>query len=195
MRVAAFPLRTSSGRSHFLALSHPMWDWGRQYGVLACLVALATALTCFRLDQEGAGYLYYAAGVQSMLTSWHNFFFAAFDPAGFVTLDKPPLGFWIQATSARLLGFSGVSLFLPEALAGILAVGLLYVLVRRAFGPLAAALAGLFLALTPISVATSRNNTVDSLLVLTVLVAAWTMLRAAETGRFWWVLATVVVVG
>src|SRR5262249_15355661 len=102
---------------------------------------------------------------------------------------------WLQVGRGGVVGFGGVSLFLPEALAGILAVALLYVLVRRAFGPLASALAGLFLALTPISVATSRNNTVDSLLVLTVLVAAWTTLRAAETGRFRGLRATVAVVG
>jgi 4-amino-4-deoxy-L-arabinose transferase-like glycosyltransferase len=47
-----------------------------------------------------------------------------FDAAGYVTVDKPPLGFWIQATSARLfdllgLGFSGLAVLLPEALAGV----------------------------------------------------------------------------
>ena len=40
--------------------------------------------------------IYITAGVRSMLDSWHNFFFNAFDPAGFVSLDKPPVAFWIQ---------------------------------------------------------------------------------------------------
>src|SRR5262249_9068729 len=82
---------------------------------------------------------YYAATVLSMLQSWHTFFFASFDPGGFVTVDKPPLGFWVQAASARLLGFSGLSLLLPEALAGVAAVAVLYALVRRAGGPVGAA--------------------------------------------------------
>jgi 4-amino-4-deoxy-L-arabinose transferase-like glycosyltransferase len=30
-----------------------------------------------------------------MSGNWHNFFFNAFDPAGFVSLDKPPVAFWI----------------------------------------------------------------------------------------------------
>src|SRR3954453_7920116 len=167
------------------------WRWGALAGVLL----LAAALDCLFLGEEGYGNLYYAAGVRSMLTSWHAFFFAAFDPGGFVTLDKPPLGVWLQAASARLLGFSGGSLLLPQALAGVLSVAVLFALLRRAFGTPAGLLAGLFLALTPISVATNRNNTIDSLLVLTVLLAAWAASRAAETGRLRWLLLAAAMVG
>jgi len=53
-----------------------------------------------------------------MASSWHNFLYASFDPAGFVSVDKPPLALWIYA-------------------------GLL---------------AGLFLALTPVSVAIDRSK-------------------------------------
>jgi hypothetical protein len=44
------------------------------------------------LLEEGYANTYYAAGVKSMLTSWHNFFFVSFDSGGFVSLDKPPPG-------------------------------------------------------------------------------------------------------
>jgi 4-amino-4-deoxy-L-arabinose transferase-like glycosyltransferase len=44
------------------------------------------------LGQEGLTNLYYAAGVKSMMMNWHNFFFVAFDPGGFITIDKPLLG-------------------------------------------------------------------------------------------------------
>src|SRR5439155_7571696 len=108
---------------------------------------------------------YYAAAVKSMLTSWHNFFFVAFDPGGFVTIDKPPAGFWVQALSAKLLGFSGFSILLPEALAGVAGVVLVYFLVRRVFGRLASLLAAFALAVTPVAVATQRNNTIDAVLV------------------------------
>src|SRR3954463_8411251 len=167
------------------------WRWGALAGVLL----LAAALDCLFLGEEGYGNLYYAAGVRSMLTSWHAFFFAAFDPGGFVTVDKPPLGFWLQAASARLLGFSGGSLLLPQALAGVLSVAVLFAMLRRSFGTPAGLLAGLFLALTPISVATNRNNTIDTLLVLTVLLAAWAALRAAETGRLRWLLLATATLG
>ena len=140
---------------------------------LAAILALAAGLNLYGLGQDGWVNAYYAAGVRSMLESWSNFFFVSFDPGGFVSLDKPPLGFWLQALSAKGLGFRPLSLLLPQALAGIGAVALLYLLVRRRFGPLAGLVAALVLALTPISVATNRNNTIDSLLVLVCLGAVW----------------------
>jgi 4-amino-4-deoxy-L-arabinose transferase-like glycosyltransferase len=165
-------------------------------GLLACRThalgavsfLLAAALDLVRLGQAGYGNLYYAATVRSMLSGWHALFYAAFDPGGFVSVDKPPLGFWLQAASARLLGFSALSLLLPQALAGVLAVAVLYTLVGRAYGLLAGGLAALFLALTPISVATNRNNTIDSLLVLAVLLAAGALGRAVERGQLRWLL-------
>ena len=60
---------------------------------------------------------------------------------------------------------------------------MLYYLVARVFGAGAGLVAALALALTPVSVVASRNNTIDSLLVLTLLLGAWAASRAAETGR------------
>jgi 4-amino-4-deoxy-L-arabinose transferase-like glycosyltransferase len=163
--------------------------------VLALILGLSAFCNFYQLQQNGFANLYYAAAIRSMLESWHNFFYVAFDPGGFVSIDKPPLGFWIQAASARLLGYSGYSILLPEALAGVLSVGLLYLLVRRVFGPSAGLLAALFLAISPVSVVTNRNNTIDSLLVLTVLLGAYAVSRAAEQGSLRWLLLTAVLVG
>ena len=173
--------------------SHPTRTWHRV--ALAGILLLAVFLHFFRLEQEGYANLYYAAAVKSQLTSWHNFFFNSFDPGGFVTVDKPPLGLWVQASSAALFGFNGISLLLPQALAGVLSVLLLYHLVRRTFGPPAGLLAALTLAVTPISVAANRNNTMDSVLVLIFLLAAWAVVRAAETGRLRWLLLCAALVG
>src|SRR2546421_7313812 len=112
---------------------------------LGLILLVSAFLNIFQLDQEGYANLYYAAAVKSMLTGWKNFVFVSFDPGGFVTVDKPPLGFWVQAASAKLLGFGGRSLLGPQALAGVASVALLYWLVRRAFGPLAGLLAALAL--------------------------------------------------
>src|ERR1700736_4142852 len=149
---------------------------------LFAILLLSALLEFWRLNQLGYGNTYYAAAVKSMLMSWHNFFFVSFDPGGFVTVDKPPLGFWIQTASAKLFGFHGWSILLPEALAGVLSVAVLFFLVRRVFVPLAGLTAALALAVTPVSVAVNRNNTIDSLLVLTVLLAAWAVIRATEGG-------------
>src|SRR5437660_8255100 len=130
-----------------------------------------------------------------MMDNWHNFFFASYDPGGFVSIDKPPVGFWLGVASAKLFGFNAVSILLPQALAGVLSVLLLYYLVRRHFGVVAGLLAALALALSPISILTNRNVTIDSTLALVLLAGAWAVMRAAETGRLRWLLLTAVIVG
>jgi 4-amino-4-deoxy-L-arabinose transferase-like glycosyltransferase len=162
--------------------------------VLAAILVLSAFLNLYNLTGEAYGNPYYSAGVKNMLTSWSNFFFVSFD-SGFVSIDKPPLGLWIQAASAWLFGFHGWALLLPQAIAGVLCVALIYHLVRRPFGSVAGLIAALALALTPIVVSTSRSNTIDMLVVLTVLVAAWAVVRATETGRLRWLLLCALIVG
>ena len=144
--------------------------------LLLAILGLAAALRLWWLEANGFGNEYYAAGVRSMLQSLHLFFYNAFDPAGLVSLDKPPLAFWIQTLSARLLGYDGWAIHLPQALAGTASVALLYALTRR-FGRIAAFIAALLLALTPIAIAIDRSNNTDSWLVFFLLLAAWLALR------------------
>src|SRR5215471_13215919 len=161
---------------------------------LGVVLLIAVFMNFYRLGQNGFD-SYYPPAVRSMMDNWHNFFFAAYDPGGFTSLDKPPVGFWLQVLSAKIFGFNAVSILVPQALAGVLSVLLLYYLVRRHFGVVAGLLAALALALTPISVVTNRNITIDSTLALTLLVGAWAVLRAAETGKLRWLLLSAVIVG
>jgi len=161
---------------------------------LGGIALISIFMNFYQLGQNGFG-SYYPPAVRSMMDNWHNFFFAAYDPGGFVTIDKPPAGFWFQVLSAKLFGFNAVSILVPQALAGVLSVLLLYSLVRRRFGVVAGLLAALALALTPISVVTNRNITIDSTLALILLVGAWAVLRAAETGKLRWLLLSAVIVG
>lgn len=146
------------------------------------ILALAALLRLWQLDQNGFGREYYAASVRSMLGSWHNFFYLSFDPAGFVSLDKPPLALWLQVASARLLGFSAFSVMLPQVLAGVASVALVHRIVAPRAGPGAGLAAALFLAITPICVAVDRSNNTDSALILVLLLATWALLRAIDTG-------------
>src|SRR5262245_9572391 len=130
-----------------------------------------------------------------MLVSWHNFFFNAFDPAGFLSLDKPPVALWLQVAAAKLIGFGSLAMLLPQALEGLVAIVLVYLLVRRAFGEAAGLLAALFLALTPISVAVDRSNNVDSCLVMVLLLAAWALMKAVEPGRARYLVLSMALVG
>jgi 4-amino-4-deoxy-L-arabinose transferase-like glycosyltransferase len=189
--TAALPYRREQDRAAQVRMQTAVF-WRRL--ALTAIVGLSVFLNLFQLTREGYGNTYYAATVKNMLTSWHNFFFVSFD-AGFVTVDKPPLGFWIQAASARVFGFHGWSIVLPQAIAGVLSVALIYHLVRRAVGPVAGLLAAFTLALTPISVAISRHNNLEGLLVLVILLAVWTFVLAAETGRLPWLLLGAVLVG
>jgi 4-amino-4-deoxy-L-arabinose transferase-like glycosyltransferase len=162
---------------------------------LAAIVALAAALRFANLSALGYVNHYYAAAVQSMLQSWHNFFFVAAEPGGSVSVDKPPIGLWLQAGSALIFGVNTFGLLLPELLAGIAAVIVLYHLVQRSFGAAAGLLAALALAVTPVVVATDRNNTIDSTLILTLLLAAWAFIKATETARLRYLLLGAFIVG
>jgi 4-amino-4-deoxy-L-arabinose transferase-like glycosyltransferase len=159
------------------------------------VLALAAALRLWRLDQNGFDNEYYAAGVRSMMAGWHPFFYNAFDPAGFVSIDKPPLALWIQVASVKIFGFHPLAVLLPQVVEGVAAVALLSHLVRRHWGAAAGLLAGLFLAVTPIAVAVDRSGNTDSGLVLVLLLAAWALLRAAEGGRRDFLLLAMALIG
>ena len=130
-----------------------------------------------------------------MTTSWHNFLFASLDQSGLMTVDKPPLSLWIQALSARVFGFHPLSLLIPQAVMGVVAVALLYDLTRRRFGRPAGFVAGLALATTPVVVAVSRHNNPDELLVLCCVAALWFAVRGLENGRTKWLVLSGVAVG
>jgi 4-amino-4-deoxy-L-arabinose transferase-like glycosyltransferase len=174
-------LRSLIARPHALAMG----------GVLV----ISAFLNCWRLEQNGDANTYYSAAVRSMLASFGNFFFGSFDRGGLQTVDKPPLAFWVEAASAKLFGSSSLSLLLPEAIAGVVGVWVLYLLVRRAFGAWAGVVAALALAVSPVAVAVNRDNNPDALFVTLLVVAAYCGVRAVQKGRFRWLLATAVVVG
>jgi 4-amino-4-deoxy-L-arabinose transferase-like glycosyltransferase len=149
-----------------------------EWAAFAAVLLVAAVLRLMRLDDNGVGTAYYAAGVRSMLQGAWLFFYNAFDPAGFISLDKPPIAFWIQTVFAAILGYSGWSIHLPQALAGVASVALLYRLVRPVGAP-AAIIAALLLAIMPIAVAIDRSNNTDPWLILFLLLAT----RVALRGR------------
>src|SRR5579875_949989 len=172
----------------------PSWPPAWHHLALAGIALISIFMDFFQLGANGYG-SYYPPAIRSMMDNWHNFFFVSYDPGGFVTLDKPAVGFWLQTISAKLFGFTPFSIFLPQALSGVAAVLLLYYLVKRHFGVVAGLLAALALAISPISVVTNRNITMDSILALFLLVGAWAVIRAAETGKLRWLLFSAFIVG
>jgi len=162
---------------------------------LSLVLLLSALLNFVNLGLEGYANTFYSAAVKSMTMSLKNFFFVSFDPAGFVSIDKPALGFWIQAISVKIFGFNSWGILIPQALAGVISVAVLYHLVKRSFGVSAGLISALCLATTPIFVAVSRNNTCDNLLVLSLLLACWALTIAAEKGKLKYLLISLAVVG
>jgi 4-amino-4-deoxy-L-arabinose transferase-like glycosyltransferase len=185
-----------SGRSaSALLVGARGWARARVRPEVILLLGVAGFLNLWDLSRNGWANGYYAAAVRSMSTSWHNFLYNSFDPSGIMTVDKPPLAFWIQALSARIFGFNSLAILVPDALLGMGTVVVLYDLVRRRFGRVAGFVAGLTLAITPIEVAMSRHNNPDMTLVFCCVVALWFAQRAFEDGRTKWLVWAGVFVG
>ncbi len=162
---------------------------------LAAILVLAAALYTWGLDRNGLANEYYSAAVQAATQSWKAFFFGSLDAGNFITVDKPPLALWVMGLSARLFGLSSWSLLLPEALAGVITVALLFDAVRRSCGAVAGLVSALVMALTPVAVVMFRFNNPDALLTLLLVASGWAVLRAQTTARTRWLLISAAMLG
>jgi 4-amino-4-deoxy-L-arabinose transferase-like glycosyltransferase len=151
---------------------------------IACVAGLAYAWGSNNAHLEP----FYGAAARSMSTSWHDFLFGAFDPAGTVTVDKLPGALWVQALSLRVLGFHVWVVVLPQIVEGVLTILVLYRAVRRLVGPVAGIVAAVALASSPITVALNRGNVSDSLLILLTVLAADATSAALLRGSLRWLL-------
>ncbi len=184
-RPAAFPANLDGPallRARVLAIARP-WEWLAFSGT----AALAAVLYLWNLTVSGYANAYYSAAALAASKSWSAFFFGSFDAANFITVDKPPASIWLMGLSVRLFGLSPLSILLPQALAGVATVAILFVAVRHSFGGTAATIAAVAMALTPAAVLMFRYNNPDALLTLLLVAAAWALLRSLEAGSYRWV--------
>lgn len=150
--------------------------------VMAAIAAAAGVLYAWRLGANGL-HPYYAPAVKSMSVSWKAFLYGGYDPAASITLDKLPGAFMVQALSARIFGFHTWSVLLPQVLASVLTVLVLYRVVNRWQGPVAGLAAACLYALTPAVAALARAEISDAILVLLLVLAADAWQRAVSTAR------------
>lgn len=143
-------------------------------------ILLSCILNIWKLWQEGFANLFYSAGVYSMGQNFHAFFYNSLDPIGFISVDKPPLGLWIQVLFTKVLGFNGMAILLPQAISGVLSVYLIYRIINKRFGKMPGIASALVLAVSPIFVAVSRNNTIDSIMILMIVLASGEAIKATE---------------
>ena len=169
----------------------PAWARPALYGLLV----VTAVLYLWGLGASGWANTYYSAAVQAGTKSWRAFFFGSTDAANFITVDKTPASLWPMVISARIFGVSSWSILVPQAIEGVLAVGVLYAAVKRWFAPAAALLAGAVFALTPVAALMFRFNNPDALLTLLLVVAAYALTLAVESGRTRWLIAAGAAVG
>ncbi|OEI76430.1 mannosyltransferase [Bacillus subtilis] len=162
---------------------------------LILILLTAAFLNMYNIWQDDTANQYYLAAVKSMTQSFHNFFYASFDPSGFVTVDKPPVELWVQTIFALIFGVHTWSVIIPQALAGVGSVFLLYRMIKPTFGVGAARIAALVMALTPIAAAVSRTNNIDSMLVFTLLLGSACLLKAVKQGKLVWLLTAFALIG
>jgi 4-amino-4-deoxy-L-arabinose transferase-like glycosyltransferase len=155
---------------------------------LAAITVLGAVLRLWAFGQVPAN-AFYDAAVRSMSLSWHNFFFGAFEPSAQVAVDKAPADLWLQVASVKLFGFSTTATRLPEVAAGILAIPLLYDLVRRLFGRRAGLGAAAAMAVLPAAILTAHSDTMDSVMMLLDVLAAWLVVVGAQSRKVWPVVA------
>ncbi|MFS0869356.1 glycosyltransferase family 39 protein [Paenibacillus xylanilyticus] len=163
--------------------------------VLLPIVLLAAILNGYGIWNDQYANSYYTTAVGSMLRNFHNFFYASLDSAGSVTVDKPPVVFWIQTAFAYVFGLHGWSVILPQVLAGIGSVLLIYLMVKPTFGLAAARISALAMATVPVVAAVSRTNNIDSMLVFTLLLGSWILFKGTKQGSPWRILVAFALIG
>lgn len=162
---------------------------------VVALITLAAAILRLVHIGEVVDDPFYDAAVRSMSLSWHNFFFGVYEPGGSLSIDKPPVDLWLQVISTKLFGFTPTALKLPEALAGIASVPLLYSIIRSIWSTSAGIVAAVAMAVLPIEVISSRSDTMDAVMMVVILLAFGLIARAARTGRQLWLLAGAAALG
>ena len=169
-------------------------QWTVDWWFIGILI-LAAFLYAWNIWEAGNANDYYTAAITSMIQSWHNFWYGAFDPAGFITVDKPPVALWFMAISAKIFAVHGWSVVLPSILFGIGSVALIYNMIKPRFNIWAARLAALALTLTPIVVADSRTNNMDATLQFFLLLASWCLMKAISNRKPWLVVVSFALIG
>ena len=162
---------------------------------LAGVAVLAAVIYGWNLAISGFANAYYSAAALAASQSWSAWFFGSFDASNFITVDKPPLSTMLMGLSVRVFGLSSWSILLPEALMGVATVLVLAAAVRRSFGPAAAVIAALVMALTPVAALIFRYNNPDALLTLLLVASAWALLKGIQGGRMRYIVLAAALVG
>ncbi|WP_082056982.1 ArnT family glycosyltransferase [Psychromicrobium lacuslunae] len=186
--------RGNGPRASAAAERNPRESWRQRSGIVVLLLATAV-LYLWNLSASGWANAFYSAAAQAGSANFEAFIFGSSDAANAITVDKPPASLWFMALSVKLFGLNSWSILVPEVLMGVASVGVLYLAVKRVSSRGAGLLAGAVLALTPAAVLMFRYNNPDALLVLLITLAAYTTVRAVQSGAWKWAILTGLLIG
>jgi 4-amino-4-deoxy-L-arabinose transferase-like glycosyltransferase len=162
------------------------WRPTPERGALIILLTLTAAAYLWTLSESGYANQYYSAAAQAGGENWKAWFFGALDASSSITVDKPPASLWVMGLSVRLFGLSSWSILVPQALMGVGTVGLVFAMVKKVAPWQAGIAAGALTALTPAAALMFRFNNPDALLLLLLVGAGFSTLKAIETGKGRW---------
>lgn len=155
-------------------------------GVPLLLAVLAAVLSLVNLgslpledyDEAGYGLIF--------RSSFERNDFISLQYLGSPWFDKPPLLFLLMALSVKFFGFNEFALRLPSALLGIGTVILLYFLILRISQKniWLAFFSGLFLILSPLFIATTRNLRTDVQVTFGIILALYFLILGYTKPRF-----------
>ncbi|TPR12938.1 glycosyltransferase family 39 protein [Apilactobacillus timberlakei] len=165
-------------------------DW-----ILTIILLIALVLYGYGTWKTGSANDFYTSAITSMTQSFKNFWYASFDPAGYITVDKPPVALWFMTISAKIFGVSNFSVVLPSVLFGVGSVYLMYRLIKPKFGTNAGRIAAFVMTITPIVVADSRTNNMDATLIYFLLLSLWMLQKAVDKKKIFWLMGSFALIG
>ncbi|GAA6236644.1 ArnT family glycosyltransferase [Apilactobacillus micheneri] len=165
-------------------------DW-----ILTIILVIALVLYGYGTWKTGSANDFYTSAITSMTQSFKNFWYASFDPAGYITVDKPPVALWFMTISAKIFGVSNFNVVLPSVLFGVGSVYLMYRLIKPKFGKNAGRIAAFVMTITPIVVADSRTNNMDATLVYFLLLSLWMLQKAVDKKNIYWLMGSFALIG
>lgn len=138
---------------------------------------------------------YYTATAFSVIKTWNNFLFASSDPLGVVSVDKPPLAFWLQGIGIYLFGTEKWAVNIFQAILGIISILILYSLIKPTFGRISALVSSSILCVIPSSVIIDSRNEPDALMMFLVLCSSFFIIKSVRSNNVFWLIPFALFIG
>ena len=157
----------------------------KQY-ILIILLAIASVFYLTNLGSKPLEDYDEATYASVLKSSFERNDFLSFKYFGANWFEKPPLYFWLAATSAKIFGFNEFALRFPSAIFGILTILLIYLItleLSRKDRP-SAIFAGIILVLMPFFTAATRNMRMDTPVTACILGALYFYLAGLYKQKY-----------